>query len=152
ELVQTRRQPELLERPDLLRDLAERAADGVALEIDVDAEAGDSRDEVREVDLAVDLEALLLLRVEDPVEDFLRPVGFERLDVRQRHELAVHAHDRRRSDRDVEVGRAERRALFEKLVDGKRLGHDSNELSAAARPTFTVSTQGLPVARDRSFE
>ncbi len=40
ELVERRRNPELLERLQLVRDHPERRADGLLLEVDVDAEAG----------------------------------------------------------------------------------------------------------------
>ena len=68
-------QAELLERLDLVRDQAERGAERLALEEDVDAEARDARDRVREVDLAVDLEPLLLLGREDAVEQVARLLG-----------------------------------------------------------------------------
>ena len=72
ELVQALREAELLERLQLHRDEAERGGEALALRVDVDAEAGEARDRVREVDLAVDLEALLLLGREDPVEHLAR--------------------------------------------------------------------------------
>ena len=68
-------QAELLERLDLVRDQPERGAERLALEEDVDAEARDARDRVREVELAVDLEPLLLLGREDAVEQVARLVG-----------------------------------------------------------------------------
>ena len=78
ELVQAVGQPELLERADLVRDQAERGADGVALEEHVDAEARDAGDGVRDVDLPLDLEPLLLLGREDPVEQLAGVVGGQR--------------------------------------------------------------------------
>ena len=52
-----------------LRDVAEGGADRAALEEAVDAEAGDVRDRVGEVELQVVLEALALVVVEDRVDD-----------------------------------------------------------------------------------
>ena len=75
QLVQAGRKPQLLEREDLVRDQAERGADGAPLEEDVDAEPGDAGDRVREVDLALDLEPLLLLGREDAIEELLGLLG-----------------------------------------------------------------------------
>ena len=54
------------------------APSALALEEDVDAEAGDAGDRVREIDLPVDLEPLLLLGREDAVEELLRVVRRQR--------------------------------------------------------------------------
>ena len=51
----------------------------LALEVDVDAEAGEARDAVREVELPLDLEVLLLLAREDLVQQLLRVLGGQRL-------------------------------------------------------------------------
>src|SRR5204863_6462198 len=67
QLVQARRQAEVIERLGLGGNQAEGGAERFALEEDVDAEAGDARDRVRDVDGAPDLELLLLLGREDPV-------------------------------------------------------------------------------------
>ena len=69
ELVEPRREAELLERLDLVRDEPERGADGRALEVGVDAEAREAGNRVREVDLPARLEDLLLLGREDPVHE-----------------------------------------------------------------------------------
>src|ERR671939_317808 len=61
ELVQRRRDPELLERLQLVRDHPEGGADGLLLEVHVDAEAREAGNRVREVELPLDLELLLLL-------------------------------------------------------------------------------------------
>ena len=53
----------------------EGRADRLALVVDVDAEAGEARHRVGEVELAVQLEVLLLLAREDPVEERARVVG-----------------------------------------------------------------------------
>jgi hypothetical protein len=105
ERVQDRRQAQLLERLDLLRDEAERGADRLALEVDVDAEAREPRHGVREVELPVELEVLLLLAREDAVEQRPRVVGGERLSVRAR-DVPAHAERGRAADRDVQIRRA----------------------------------------------
>jgi hypothetical protein len=69
ELAEARRQAELLERLQLVGDEAEGGADGAPLEVDVDAEAREAGDGVREVELPVDLEVLLALGRQDAVEE-----------------------------------------------------------------------------------
>ncbi len=69
------RKTELLQRLELFRDHPERGAERLALEVDVDAEAGQTRHVVRGVDLTLDLELLLLLGREHAVEQLLRVVG-----------------------------------------------------------------------------
>src|SRR4029450_13866258 len=61
ERVQRGRDAELFERLDVGRDQPEGGAKRAALEEDIDAEARETRDRMREVDLAVALERLLLL-------------------------------------------------------------------------------------------
>ena len=116
-LVELRRQPEILERLQLGGDHAEGRAEALALEIDVDAEAREARDRVRDVDLAVDLQVLLLLGREDAVEQPLGVVSGEARELVQPLEAAVQADDRVRSDRDVQVGRAESDHRLEQVVD-----------------------------------
>ena len=72
QLGERARQVQLLERLELLGDDAERRSERLALEVDVDAEAGEAGDGVRGVDLPLDLELLLLLGREDAVEQLLR--------------------------------------------------------------------------------
>jgi hypothetical protein len=69
--VQARRDAELLERLDLGGIRRKAPPQRAALPVDVDAEARQPGIDVGEVDLAVDLELLLLLRGEDPVEQLL---------------------------------------------------------------------------------
>ena len=52
-----------------VRDQPERGAEALALEVGVDAEAREAGDRVREVDLPLRLEVLLLLGREDPVDE-----------------------------------------------------------------------------------
>src|SRR5207247_5899105 len=54
ELVQRRRDAELLERLQLGRDETEGRPDRLALEVDVHTKAGEARDRMREVELAVE--------------------------------------------------------------------------------------------------
>ena len=120
ELAQRRREPELLERPQLLGDVPERGRERVALEVDVHAEAREAGNAVGEVELAVDLEVLLLLGREDAVEERPRRVGHDLLLVRERSEVAVHADGGWRSRHEVEVRRAHLDGAAEQVVDGGR--------------------------------
>ena len=94
---------ELFERLDVGGDQPEGRTERPALEEDVDAEPREPGNRVREVDLAVDLEQLLLLRGQDAVEHLMCVLGSELGDVRIALEAPVHAHGRRRADRDVQV-------------------------------------------------
>src|SRR6185437_6540718 len=96
------------------------------LEVDVDAEAGDAGDRIGEVDLAVDLEPLLLLRRENAIEKVARLLGGEGLEVLDRGQLAADAQQRRRPRGDVEVGRVCGRGALEERVDGERLRRHAN--------------------------
>ena len=98
-------------------DDAERRAERLALEEDVDAEAGDARDRVGEVELALDLELLLLLGVEHAVEQLLRILGRQRLDAVDALQVPAQTDRRGRSDRDVQVGGASGGHLLEQIVD-----------------------------------
>ena len=91
ELVQGRGEAELLERLDRFGNEAEGGADRAALEVDVDAEAREARDAVREVELPLDLEVLLLLAREDPVDELLRVLRRQRRELLESLNLAVHA-------------------------------------------------------------
>ena len=103
ELVQRCGETELLERLDLVRDQAERGAQCLALEEDVDTEASDSGNRVGQVELAVDLESLLLLAREDAVEQVTRLVGAQRRHTIEALQMTAQAHDRRRADGDVQI-------------------------------------------------
>ena len=105
EAVQDGRQVQLLERLDLGGDQAEGGADDLALEEDVHAEAGDARHRVGEVELAVQLEVLLLLAREDPVQGRARVLVRERIEAFGAHDLAANAVSRWAADRDMQVGR-----------------------------------------------
>ena len=71
------RQAELLERLDLGRDHAEGGRERLALVVGVDAEAGEAAHAVREVELPVELETLLLLGRRDAVDQLPRRLGIE---------------------------------------------------------------------------
>ena len=59
---------------------------------------------VGEVDLAVELEALLLLGGQDPVEKLSHRLGIELRRVGQQLDRAPHADRGMRADREVQVG------------------------------------------------
>ena len=117
QLVEGRRDPELLERLDLGGDQAEGGAECLALPVDVHTEAREAGDGMREVDLAIQLEVLLLLGREDAVEQLLRDIGRQRRDLLQRLQLPAYAHDRVRAHGDVQIGRVTRHHLLEQIVD-----------------------------------
>ena len=126
ELEEHLRQAERLGRLDHLRHEAESRREAVALEVDVDAEAGDAGDGIGEVDLPVDLEPLLLLGREDAIEKVARLLRREHVEVLERREAAAHAQQRRRPSRDVEVGGVLVSGALEKRVDGERLRRHAN--------------------------
>ena len=131
EAVQDVREVQLLERLDLLRNEPERRSDRFALVVDVDAEAREARHRVREVELTLQLEVLLLLAREDAIEERARVVRGERLEAFSAGDVPSHTERRRASDRDMQVGGAERDHLLEQVVDGSELWHcPSTELSA----------------------
>ncbi len=91
---------------------------------DVDAEARKARNAVRQVELAVELEALLLLGGQDPVEERADRLGIERgpIDCLQ---VPAHANTGRRADREMQVGGPPCDGLFEQSVNRQRNGfHD----------------------------
>src|SRR4029079_16854680 len=105
---------------------AEGCGEAVALEVDVDAEAGDAGDGIGEVDLAVDLEALLLLGREHAIEKVTGLLRREGLEVLERRQRATHAQQRRRPRGDVKVGGVLSGNALEKRVDRKRLRRHAN--------------------------
>ena len=120
ELVEALGQPELLERPDPRRDHPEGRADARALEVRVDAEAGDARQRVREVELALRSRALLLLGREDPVD---QRAGCRRAGARRRPGSRSSCPLTRMTggepDREVEVGGVVLDHRRQELVDRK---------------------------------
>ena len=104
EVVQDGREAERLDAGELLRDEAERGADGLALEERVHAEAGGAGDRVGEVELPIGLEALALVVREDRVDDLARRLRREDRVLLELHEAAAHADDRMRARGDVEIG------------------------------------------------
>jgi hypothetical protein len=109
--------PELAGRLDQLRHEAEGSGERVALEVDVDTEAGDAGDRIGEVDLAVDLEPLLLLGGENAIEKVARLLRIEGVQPVDPAELAANAKQRRRPRGDVEVGGVLGGNALEKRVD-----------------------------------
>ena len=120
DLLDDRRQAELLEAEDLVRDLPEDGGDGAALVEDVRAEARQALDAEREVELEVLLEAVLLRVGEHRVGELLGLRRRQRRHV-QRHELAVDADLRRRVGRDVKVRAAALDHRLQQLM--QRDGH-----------------------------
>jgi len=136
ELEEDLREAELRGRLDHPRHEAEGGGEAVALEIDVDAEAGDAGDGIREVDLPVDLEPLLLLGREDAVEKVPRLLRREGLELLERSQPAADAQQRRRARGDVEVRGVLVGNALEKRVDGEGLRRHASELSAGGVARF----------------
>ena len=101
--MQNGRNAKLLERLDVSRDEAECGAERAALEEDVDAEAGQAGNRVGQVDVAIDLEQLLLFRGQNAIEHLVRVVRREVRGALVSFQCPVHAHGRRRADGDVQV-------------------------------------------------
>ena len=78
---------------------------------------------IGEVELPVELELLLLLGREDPVERLARRLGVERLGAVRRREAPADAEGRRRPDREMEVGGVELEHLLEQARRWRRLRH-----------------------------
>ncbi len=117
ELVELRGQAEVLERLQVGGDHPEGSPEALALEVDVDAKAGETGDRVRDVDLPIDLQMLLLLRREDAIEEALRVVGRQPRELLDALQPAVQADDGVRARRDVQVGCTERDHVLEQVVD-----------------------------------
>ena len=120
ELVERGRQAEVLDRLDLGRDHAEGRSERLALVVGADAEAAEAAHAVREVELPVELETLLLLGGRDAVDQLPRRLGIEHRCVLERLDVTVHARDRLRAGGDVQVGGAGLHGALEKNVDGER--------------------------------
>ena len=112
-----RRDAEALEVDDVVRDGTHHAADGVALQEHVDAEASPARERVRRVELELVLELLPLLLGEDREHHLADLRSVEDRQLGHRAQVAVHADDGRRTGREVEVGAAPLDDEVEKVVD-----------------------------------
>ena len=117
ELVQRGGDAQLLERLQLGGDETKGGADGLALEVDVDAEAREAGDRVREVELALQLEVLLLLAREDAVEELLCLLGRECRELLEPLDVPAHANDRGSPRRHMEIGGIALHHVFEQLID-----------------------------------
>ena len=106
ELLDDRREVQLVEGADLDRDDPDRAAHRPALPEHVAAEARQSLEAEGEVELVLLLELLLLRLVEDAVGEALRVLGCELLELAQGRQLAVHTNLWKGARRDVQVGGA----------------------------------------------
>ena len=107
QLVEARRKAELLERANVRGDRAERRGEALALVVRVDAEAGEAANAVGEVELAVELEMLLLLGRRDPVDQLPDQVGVELRKLVQQLDVPVTTDGRQRPGREMQVGGVE---------------------------------------------
>ena len=117
-LVQPLRHVELFERADPRRDQAERSREAFPLEVRVDAEPGEPRHRVREVELSPRFQVLLLVGRDDAVDERPRLVRVELLELCEPLEATVDADDGRRAGRQVKVGRIAFDHYREKFVNG----------------------------------
>src|SRR6185436_7873746 len=116
ELVEGGREPQLLERGNRRRDQPEGGREALALVVGVDTEAGKPADPVREVELLVELENLLLLGRRDPVQQLADEVRVELREVGEQLDVPVEADGRQRAGRQMEVGCPQGDSLLEKGV------------------------------------
>ena len=122
QLVQARGQAELLERADVGGDRPERRRQALALVVRVDAEAGEPADAVGEVELAVQLEQLLLLGRGDAIDELAHEIGRQHRKLGQQLDVPVQAHGGQRAGRQVQVGGAQCDGALEHRVDRERGG------------------------------
>ncbi len=121
DLLDDRRQTELAEAADLVRNLPESGGDRAALVEDVGAEAGQPLDAEGEVELEVLLQAVFLVVGEDRVGDLLGLGRRERRNV-ERLEHAIDAHLGRRVGRDVQIRPPLLDHRLQHLIQGRRHG------------------------------
>jgi hypothetical protein len=114
--VQRLGDPELLERLQLRRNQTERRADRLALEVRVDAEAREPGNRVREVELAIQLEMLLLLARQNAVQELLRLLARQCVEAFEPFDFSTHANSRGRPRRHMEVGGIRLHHALEQLV------------------------------------
>ena len=121
EFLDDRRQRELVDARDVLRDGAERGAEAGFLAVDVDAEAAAVGRHIGEVEVVALAEVLVLVLGEDlgEVALELRVADVAELDG---HEVAVHAQHGRHADGQVHVGAALLHAKLQERVDASHVG------------------------------
>ncbi len=143
ELAQHRRHPEVLQGGDPVWDEAEGGADRAALQVGVDAEAGDVGDRVGEVDLVGDLEAFALVLAEDPEDHLAGHLRGQDREALHRLDLAAVADRRREAGGQVQVGGA---ALGD-------LGQHGGEIEVGGvHQVVTLTTSSRLVKPARIFE
>ena len=133
DLLQDRRQPELVDGANLHRDDAEDEADRAALLEDVDAEASQARHAVGEVDFLRFLELLPLRRRHDRRAHRDDVFVVEAFLFGRRQQRAADAHQREAADLQVQVGCAALDGDFQEIVDMHAMAGVPIAWSAAAR-------------------
>src|SRR5205085_1701800 len=117
DLLEHDRQHQLANRENLHRNDAENHADGAALLKDVAAKAAEAGDGVRDVDLVVVLEFLLLPGRHDRECHCDRVFLHEAFQLHERSELAVDADDGVRANLDMKVRRPAFRCDLQEVID-----------------------------------
>ena len=114
-LLTTGGQAQLVERLDLERNDAEHGRGRAALVEEVGAEAGQALQAEGEVEFEILFEAVLLRIGHDAVGELL---GLGRRQLRQveRHQVAVHAHLRRRVGGDVQIAARHLQHSFQQIA------------------------------------
>ncbi len=123
QLLDDRRQGEPLERRRIGRDSAERRADAGVLAEHVDAEAPAVRRHVREVDV-VTLAQPVLVGLADDLGDVAFQLRLAQVAELDRHQIAVHAQERRQADGEMDVRAALVGAELEECVDACHAGRE----------------------------
>ena len=144
DLLQHLGQEQLLDRGDLEGNDAEHDADGATLLEDVHAEAAQTRNAVRQVELVLRLELLLLVIVHDAERHPRDLLGRKAARVLERHQVAVDAEHRRQASLEVDIGGAAAQRHLQDLVQLHRPSHLVNRRTtiAAAQRTPKVPSAG----------
>ena len=137
DLLEHRRQRQLVDRGDVARNDTEHHADGAALLERVAAEAAQAGDAVGEVDLVVLLELVAVADRQHRGRHRDHLLVLEPLVFQGGHEAATHPHHGERADLQVQVRSAAVDGDFEQVVDvhcsgaGPRARHRANWRSPA---------------------
>ena len=103
----------------------------LALVVGVDTEAGEPANPVGEVELALELELLLLLGRRDAVDQLPRQVRVEHREVLEQLDVPVHADGRMRPCGEMQVRGLHVDGRLEEGVDRERGGSGLRELHGA---------------------
>ena len=149
EIPHHRGQLQLLDGRHLDRDVPQGDRGSAALHENVGAEPPQPRDSEGEVDLAVGREVEPLLVAQELVADGAQLLRVRR-GVLERRQDAVHAHDRRRADLEVEVAGPGGDHLLEHAADVHRSPRTDGRASTAVTPAAPGTASGRTPRAGRS--